>query len=48
MHIEDTGRLVRQKFEMLLVVSNDEEKMDIQKLFSIFFFPDLLGGSWYL
>jgi hypothetical protein len=36
MHIEDTGRLVREEFEMLIIVSSDEEKMNIQKLFSIF------------
>lgn len=36
MHIEDTGRLVKEEFEMLIIVSSDEEKMNIQKLFSIF------------
>jgi hypothetical protein len=36
MHIEDTGRLVKEEFEMLIIVSSDEEKMNIQKLFTIF------------
>ena len=36
MHIEDTGRLVREEFEMLIIVSSDEEKMNIQKLSPIF------------
>jgi hypothetical protein len=36
MHIEDTGRLDREEFEMLIIVFSDEEKMNIQKLFSTF------------
>ncbi|MDQ3976979.1 MAG: hypothetical protein M3264_10685 [Thermoproteota archaeon] len=37
MHIEDTGRLVREEFEMLIIVSSDEEKINIQNYF--LFFP---------